>query len=50
MKHGKKLTLRQKQILTDLGLEPSDFLRVKMSADDFTIVNINTGKTQDIRF
>lgn len=50
MKHGKKLTLRQKQILNGLGLDPMDFLRVKISAYDFTVVNIHTGKIQDIRF
>ena len=49
MKHGKKLTARQRQLLRDRGLNPGDYLTVKALPDGLTVVHRFKGTLKVVR-
>lgn len=50
VKHGKRLTVKEKIKLKELGYEPECYLRTKKFNDGIEVVNTVTGIVQDIRW
>lgn len=48
MKHGKKLTLQQKKLLSSIGYEVKCYLVIKNTLDRLTILNIETGQVEEV--
>ncbi|OHW63095.1 hypothetical protein EUAN_08790 [Andreesenia angusta] len=48
MKHGKKPTARQKQLMTDEGLDCREWLVTKDTPDLMEIVNRESGRVKEI--
>ncbi|WP_185750785.1 hypothetical protein [Clostridium sp. KNHs214] len=42
MKHPKRLTLKEKQLLYGQGYDPNNYLRIKSLADKIQVINIET--------
>ena len=49
MKHGKKPTRKQKELLQKYNLNPDNWLIVKDCAECFVVVNRLTNKTRTLR-
>lgn len=45
MKHGKRLSRDQKQLLAKWGLNPADWLAVKNTSEELVIVHRHSDKT-----
>jgi hypothetical protein len=50
LKHGKKLTLKEKILLKEQGYNPELYLRVKRTAECLTFVDIDTNKQIEFRY
>ncbi|NLE26506.1 MAG: hypothetical protein GX625_14405 [Clostridiaceae bacterium] len=48
MKHGRNLTLKQKEILQTVGLNPSNWLLVKNPPDKLVLVHREKGTLTEI--
>lgn len=48
MKHGKKLTVKEKTKLKELGYDPNCYLRTKRYSNGLEVLNIATGVVQDV--
>jgi hypothetical protein len=44
MKHGKRLTVKQKELLKELGINPNKYLRVKNLPNELHFVHIKNNK------
>lgn len=44
LKHGMKLTLKEKKLLSNRGLEPKEFLRIRRDNEKFEFLQKGTGK------
>lgn len=49
MKHGRNLTLKQKEILQTVGLNPSNWLLVKNLPDKLVILHRKKGTLTEIK-
>lgn len=49
MKHGRKLTRKQKAFLEEQGLNPEEFLLERQDYESYTFYYIPTGKTITMR-
>jgi hypothetical protein len=49
LKHLRKLTLRQKKLLSKLGYQPEKFLFIKETLDELQFYEISTAKILPIR-
>lgn len=49
MKHGKRLTLRQKKFLVSQGLDPDKYLFSKQDAESYIFIDKKTGKSMLVR-
>lgn len=50
MKHGKKLTVREKTELKKLGYEPNCYLKTKKYVWGLEVINIVTGVVQNVYY
>lgn len=48
MKHPKKLTLKEKQLLYRQGYDPNNYLKIKSLADKIQIINVETGEIIEV--
>lgn len=49
MKHGKRLTRKQKELIQDLGLNPNNWLLVKNLPDKLVLVHREKGTISEIK-
>ncbi len=49
MKHGKRLTVKQKEILKELGIDSSKYLRVKALTNELHLVHIKNKKLRILK-
>ncbi|WP_193708380.1 DUF6906 family protein [Alkalibaculum sporogenes] len=49
MKHGKKLTLKEKELLKEKGYDPAKFLRIKRTTEKLEFLNIDTKQILPVR-
>lgn len=49
MKHGKRLTVKQKEILQEVGIDSTKYLRVKTLTDELHLVHIKTKKLRILK-
>ena len=49
MKHGKNPTVKQKKLISKMGLNVENWLIERETTDELVIVNRLTGKTETIR-
>ncbi len=50
MKHGKRLTAKEKQILVKEGYKPEEYLRERKNHEEVVFVHRATGKPLSIRY
>lgn len=48
MKHGKRLTLKQKELLQNIGLNPSNWLIVKNLSNKLVLVHREKGTLAEV--
>ena len=48
MKHGKRLTRKQKELLQDIGLNPNNWLKVKNLPDKLVLVHREKGTMTEV--
>ncbi len=49
MKHGRKLTLKQKELIQGLGLNPNNWLFIKNIPDKLVLVHREKGTISEIK-
>lgn len=48
MKHGKRLTLKQKELIQEIGLNPNNWLAVKNLPDKLVLVHREKGTLTEV--